>query len=75
MNGGTPQTLIQAIAKAGKAIGQEYSDEDLEIFRVHIKDFIAQKFGVAILEFDLPGREDARADSLMDLFEICTKES
>jgi hypothetical protein len=77
MNEGTPKNLHQAIrngmaAHTGGSV-EDWKDEHAEHIRLHVKDFLAQKFQVAKCQAH-QGRFKTE-DDLQILFDACTKTS
>lgn len=45
---GTPQSLSQALDHVAQALGQTWTPEQKQIARMHLRDFMAQRFTAAM---------------------------
>ena len=50
---GSPKSLIQSIKNGLEDSGYDYSEKSADIIEQHVKDYLAQKFNVAMLKKEL----------------------
>lgn len=62
---GTPKSLNQAIINALRQRNRRADDITVEVIREHVKDFIAQKFGAAMMSAET----DQASNDLRKLFD------
>lgn len=67
-NKGTPKSLTDAIKDGLDHAFIGYTDAEIEMIRVHIKDYLAQKFSRAAYESDQKGEQ-----VVLDLFKESIK--